>query len=300
MSVRLPAFSGLTAFYAAVRHGTLTGAARELNVSQPAISRRIAALEEDLGCSLFDRSRKPVQLTQQGRDLAHVLRGSFGQIENVVERIRQGQDKGVVTVSAPSGLVGAWLIPKLAELEAAFPEVTIRIISQEYGDPERPGDVSVRFGLPDAGVAGEALILGNGVFPVASPLYLQRCGIEADVDTFDGMTLLTMESSRRHWHDWPSWFQAQGLEVPRDVRLLDFNSYAMVVNAALAAQGVCLCWSGLLADFLESGAMVRLGQAQAHSARGYYVAARDGLAARAEVRAVADWITRRGADGDGA
>ena len=50
---RLPGFSGLTAFYAAARHGTLTAAAAELNVSQPAVSRRIAALEADLGCALF-------------------------------------------------------------------------------------------------------------------------------------------------------------------------------------------------------------------------------------------------------
>lgn len=56
---RLPGFSGLTAFYAAARHGTLTAAASELNVSQPAVSRRIAQLEADLGCALFDRSRKP-------------------------------------------------------------------------------------------------------------------------------------------------------------------------------------------------------------------------------------------------
>ncbi|MEQ9694363.1 LysR family transcriptional regulator [Shimia sp. SDUM112013] len=294
MSVRLPAFSGLTAFYASVRHGTLTGAARELNVSQPAISRRIAALEADLGCHLFDRSRKPVKLTQQGRDLAHVLRASFGQIEIVTERLRRGGAQGVVTVSAPSGFVGSWLIPKLAELEAEFPEVTIRIISQEYGDPERPGDVSVRFGLPDEGNAGEARILGTGVFPVASPLYLARR--QGRTDGFGGMTLLTMEAARRHWHDWPSWFRAQGQDMPDDVRLMDFNSYAMMVNAALAAQGVCLCWSGLLNDFLESGAMVRLGQAEAQSARGYYVAAREGLAARREVRDVVDWIVTRGTE----
>ncbi|WP_282158261.1 LysR family transcriptional regulator [Shimia thalassica] len=294
MSVRLPAFSGLTAFYAAVRHGTLTGAANELNVSQPAISRRIAALEADLGCRLFDRTHKPVQLTQQGRDLAHVLRGSFGQIEAVTDRLRKGSRQGVVTVSAPSGFVGSWLIPKLAELEADFPEVTIRIISQEYGDPERSGDVSVRFGLSDSGAAGEARVLGSGVFPVASPLYLQRR--RGSAGSFEGMTLLTMEAARRHWHDWPSWFSSQGEEMPDDVRILDFNSYAMVVNAALAAQGVCLCWSGLLDDFLESGAMVRLGESETHSARGYYVALRDGLAARREARAVCDWIVARGSE----
>ncbi len=138
MKTRLPAFSGLVAFYAAVRHGTLTGAARELNVSQPAISRRIATLEDDLGCNLFDRSHKPVRMTQYGRELAECLRGSFGDIETVVERLRGANEKGIVTVSAPSGLVGYWLIPHLGDLRDAFPELSIRIISQEYGEAERP------------------------------------------------------------------------------------------------------------------------------------------------------------------
>ena len=136
----LPPFSGLTAFYAAVRHGTLTGAARELNVSQPAVSRRIAALEADLGCHLFDRSHKPARLTQQGREMMRALRSGFGQIEAAADQIRRSDGKQVVTVTGPAGFVGFWLIPRLGGLEAAFPEVTIRIISQEYGDPERPGD----------------------------------------------------------------------------------------------------------------------------------------------------------------
>lgn len=83
----LPAFSGLTAFYAAAREGSLTAAARVLNVSQPAVSRRIAALEFDLGCALFDRGHKPVRLTRQGRDLLKALHDGFGQIENAVAQI---------------------------------------------------------------------------------------------------------------------------------------------------------------------------------------------------------------------
>ncbi|MQY42611.1 LysR family transcriptional regulator [Epibacterium sp. SM1969] len=293
MSVRLPPFSGLTAFYAAVRHGTLSAAAQELNVSQPAVSRRIAALEQDLGCRLFDRSHRPVRLTPEGRDLAQALRAGFGQIETAVERLRMGHDHGVITVSGPSGFVGSWLIPKLAELEQAFPELTIRLISQEYGEPERPGDVALRFGLPDRDAAQEVRVLGNEVYPVASPLYLQRQGAGRDVSCFDGLTLLTMEHARRHWHDWPSWFETQGQQMPAKVRLMDFNSYAMMVNAALAAHGVCLCWSGLLDDFLSSGAVVRLGTAQARSERGYYLSLREGLAARPEAVAVRQWILDR-------
>lgn len=294
MWTRLPAFSGLVAFDATVRHGTLTGAAQELNVSQPAISRRLAALEGDLGCVLFDRGHKPLRLTQEGRELAGVLRSGLGQIEVTVDHLRRRASHGVVTVSAPSGFVGYWLIHQLGDLEADFPDLTIRIISQEYGEPERPGDVSVRFGLPDPGVAGEERVLGDQVFAVASPLYLQKRGLTPqDAARFDGVTLLTMETTQGQWYDWSGWFAAVG-QVPGRVRHLDFSSYAMVVNAALAGQGICLCWSGLLGDFLDSGAMLRIGDREAISERGYYLALREGQAARHEVRAVCDWLRERG------
>ncbi|MBE1283576.1 MAG: LysR family transcriptional regulator [Rhodobacteraceae bacterium] len=292
---QLPSFSGLTAFYAAARHGTLTAAAQELNVSQPAVSRRIAALEADLGCNLFDRSRKPVRMTQFGRDLLRALHGGFGQIETAVAQIRQAAQTRVVTVTAPSGFVAFWLIPRLGELEDAFPELSIRIISQEYGEAARPGDVVIRFGLSSEGVAEEARLLGEEVFPVASPLYLDRRGIDPARPDLSHSTLLTMEAARTHWHDWPSWFEETGQAMPKTAKVLDFSSYSMVVNAGLAGQGVCLCWDGVLDSFLETGAMVRLGGVGAISARGYFGRMRDGLAAEPEVREILDWIVEMGA-----
>lgn len=309
---RLPSFSGLTAFYAAARLGTLTEAARELNVSQPAVSRRIATLEADLGCPLFDRSRKPVRLTQAGKDLLQALHSGLGQIEASVAQIRQSARGRVVTVTAPSGFVGFWLIPRLAELEAAFPELTIQIMSQEYGEALRPGDIVVRFGLPDDGPADEERLLGNAVYPVASPLYLDRRAMTRNRYDFSAMTLLTMEAARRHWHDWPRWFETayrpagtRGAD-PADTsiltahsgpatmgKVLDFNSYAMIINAALAGQGVCLCWDGVLDSFIDTGALVRLDAPSAASSRGYFAAARDGHAARADVGAILDWIVVR-------
>ncbi|MBY6056612.1 LysR family transcriptional regulator [Leisingera daeponensis] len=290
---RLPSFSGLTAFYAAARHGTLTAAAQELNVSQPAVSRRIAALEADLGCALFDRSRKPVRMTPQGKDLLQALHSGFGQIEASVARLRQSAQGRVVTVSAPAGFVAFWLIPRLGALENAFPGVTIRILSQEYGEAIRPGDLLIRFGLPGAGAGQELRLLGDEVFPVASPLYLSRLGMAADGYDFARMTLLTMEAARSQWHDWPSWFQEAGLPMPPGARALDFNSYAMLVNAALAGQGVCLAWGGVLDSFLDTGALVRLEGPGASSAHGYFASARDGLAAGRDVREILAWIAEK-------
>ncbi|SLN67249.1 Glycine cleavage system transcriptional activator [Falsiruegeria litorea R37] len=289
---RLPGFSGLTAFYAAARHGTLTAAAQELNVSQPAISRRIAALEADLGVALFDRGRKPVRMTQAGRDLLRALHGGFGQIESAVAQIRQAAKGRVVTVTAPSGFVAFWLIPRLGELEDAFPDVTIRIMSQEYGEAVRPGDVLIRFGLPEEG--DEMRLLGDAVFPVASPLYLDKRGMSGADHDLSKMTLLTMETARSQWHDWPSWFRAAGLDMPKGARVLDFTSYAMLVNAVLAGQGVGLCWDGVLDSFLDTGAITRLRLHHAISARGYFLSARDGLAAERAVQDILHWIAEKG------
>lgn len=290
---RLPPFSGLTAFYAAARHGTLTAAAQELNVSQPAVSRRIASLEEDLGCALFDRNHKPVRITQAGKDLLQALHSGLGQIEDAVTQIRKAAQTRVVTVTAPSGFVGFWLIPKLGELEQAFPKVTIRIISQEYGEAVRPGDLTIRFGLPGGGGTGEHRLLRDDVYVAASPLYLSRLGMTATEYDFTQMTFLTMETARSQWHDWPSWFRTTGTVMPADARVLDFNSYAMLVNAGLAGQGVFLCWGGILDSFLDTGALIPLQAPTATSARGYFAAMRDGGSAEADVQAIFDWIVKK-------
>lgn len=286
----LPSFSGLTAFYAAVRNGTLTGAASELNVSQPAISRRIAALEADLGCRLFDRTHKPARLTEEGRVLLRALRSGFGQIEQAVDVLRQGNGKQAITISGPSGFVAFWLIPRLEDLKLAFPELTIRIMSHEHGEATPTAEVSVRFGLPDPTQQGETRFLSEDVFPVANPLYLARKDMSAGDVEYARLTLLTMQSGRRHWYDWPAWLEAAGKPKLEPAHFMDFNNYAMLVNAALAGQGVCLSWAGLLDSFLETGALVRIAGPSVTSQRGYFVAARDGHAARPDVIAVLDWI----------
>ncbi|WP_122073219.1 LysR family transcriptional regulator [Pseudophaeobacter sp. EL27] len=290
---RLPSFSGLTAFYAAARHGTLTAAADELNVSQPAVSRRIATLEADLGCDLFDRTHKPARITHAGKDLLQALHSGFGQIDDAVSQIRKAAETRVVTVTAPSGFVGFWLIPRLGELEQAFPDVTIRIISQEYGEAVRPGDLTIRFGLPGGGGDAETRLLSDEVYAAASPLYLARLGMTAQGYDFSRMTLLTMEAARSQWHDWPSWFKSAGQVMPRGARVLDFSSYAMLVNAGLAGQGIFLAWGGILDSFIETGALLRLEAPTTTSARGYFAGLRDGAAAQQDVRQILDWIVEK-------
>jgi DNA-binding transcriptional LysR family regulator len=288
--MRLPSFSNLIAFDATARHGRLTSAAGELNVSQPAISRRIAALEADLGCALFDRKVKPLSLTRNGQQLFDVLRSGLSRLELVVERIRAEEGADAISVSAASGLAAYWLIPRLPEIQAAFPGLAIRIVSQSHTEEGMSGDLHIRFGDGDWPETTAVKILGEEVFPVASPVYLQGLSLPLSLPDLADALLLNMQSQRHNWYDWETWFSAAGAPTGAGLRTVDFDTYVLLVSAALAGQGVCLCWSGLLDTFLTSGALVRLTDQSVSSARGYFVTYRSDLPPASPIRAVADWL----------
>lgn len=287
---RLPSFSSLLAFDAIARHGTLTRAAVELNVSQPAISRRLAALEDDLGCVLLDRGTRPLQLTVDGQELYDVLRSGLARLEAVVSRLREKSLHDVVSVSCGSGFAAYWLIPRLPELEQALPETSIQIISQAYAEDVTNADVQIRFGNGDWHGLEVRAVLGEEVFPVASPAYIERTGKTFTVEALKSHRLLGQQRDAGAWYNWETWFDAIGTPATRKLRSLDFDSYALMVNAALAGQGICLCWAGLLDVFLESGALVRLTDVSAGSGRGYFVTFSQSEAEDSPVRRVAEWI----------
>lgn len=289
--LRLPSFSNLIAFDAIARHGTLTRAAKELNVSQPAISRRLAALEADLGHPLFDRRTKPLTLTKSGEELFAVLRSGLSRLETVIRRLRSSTDSESVTISAGSGLAAYWLIPRLPKMQAAFPTLRLQIVSQSHQhEQDGAGDLQIRFGEGSWPATESTKMLGEEVFPVCSPLHLGRRRIPLSLDQLKVASLLDMKVDNQPWHDWGSWFETAGAAVSRPPNILYFDSYPLVVGAALAGQGICLCWAGLLDGLLGSGALVRLSPISIPSRRGYFVTHEVGLPPDAPARAIARWL----------
>jgi DNA-binding transcriptional LysR family regulator len=281
----------LIAFDAIARHGTLTRAAEELNVSQPAISRRLAALEADLGHLLFDRRTKPLALTKSGEELFDVLRSGLSRLETVIRRLRSSADSESVTISAGSGLAAYWLIPRLPEMQSAFPTLRLKIVSQSHQhEDDGTGDLQIRFGEGSWPATEATKMLGEEVFPVCSPLHLGRRKVPFSLDQLEAASLLDMKVENQPWYDWGSWFEAAGTAVNRPPKILYFDSYPLVVSAALAGQGVCLCWAGLLDGFLGSGALVRLSPISIPSPRGYFVTHEVGLPPDAPARAIARWL----------
>jgi DNA-binding transcriptional LysR family regulator len=289
--MRLPPFSSLIAFDAVARHGTLTRAAEELNVSQPAISRRLAALESDIGQLLFDRRTKPLSLTRSGTELFDVLRSGLSRLESVVARLRNPPDGNTVTISAGSGLTAYWLIPRLPQMQAAFPDLRLKIISQSHNNEDDiSGDLQIRFGSGNWPATEVTQLMSEETFPVCSPLHLGDRKVPFSMDHLKAAHLLDMKVQSQPWYDWSSWFEATGTPIKAPLDILYFDSYPLVMSAALAGQGICIGWSGLLEDFLASGALVRLTSQSASSARGYFVTHDADLESDHPARAIAAWL----------
>ena len=146
---RLPSLTALVTLEAVVRRKSFTLAASELGVTQAAVSRQIAALEEELGQPLFLRKHRAIEPTAACVSLGATLAKSFADIAESVEAIQsRGQD--VVTIGATVAFSSFWLLPRLAEFRRANPGILVRVISQDSPIALDDGeiDVAIRYGMP--------------------------------------------------------------------------------------------------------------------------------------------------------
>ncbi len=290
MSTSLPSFSSLLAFDAAARHGTFTRAARELNVSQPAISRRVAMLEADIGVALFDRTTKPMHLTPEGTLLFDVLRSGLSRLETTISDLRESAGNRKFMITADPGFLTYWLLPRFHILRAAFPELNFSFMTGDYRSGPQSFDVQIRFGTGEWDGMTSCKVLGEEVFPVCAPVFLE--GREPALDPMDiqSSRLLHLSGSFQRWYDWKAWLTAAGVPATRKLKTIEFDSYATVINAALAGQGIALCWAGLLEEYLETGALVRVSETRLVSDRGYFVTYDATQAENSAAARVAAWF----------
>ncbi|SCW39296.1 LysR family transcriptional regulator, nitrogen assimilation regulatory protein [Sphingobium faniae] len=109
--------------------GSLTLAARALNIAQPALSQRMASLEDHLGAQLLLRSSRGVELTEEGRRLLDHARYILERFRTIEEEMGRKADvlRGTVTVGMPAPAANVLLVPLVKRIEAAFPELRLRI-----------------------------------------------------------------------------------------------------------------------------------------------------------------------------
>lgn len=254
---RLPPLNALRAFEAAARFESFNKAARTLHVTPSAISHQIRQLEEDLGCELFDRQPRRVQLNAVGRTFLVPVREALEQIGRAADQIRQREESNVLTLSCtPSFLVG-WLVPRLSAFHRAFPDIEVRLDTSPALIDLHTSDVDacIRYASLNAEFPDLTAhwLFGEELVPICSPALIGEGGILQKPADLARVTLLHSFTRSGQWRNWLRAAGVEGVDAEAGPR---FSTDAIAVEAAASGLGVALASRTVVATQLAEGRVV--------------------------------------------
>jgi len=286
--MRLPPLTALRAFEAAGRNLSFTKAAEELHVTQAAVSHQIRLLEEELGVTLFRRSIRKVSLTADGRSLLTAVSAAFERIAAAVGALQKRVDSPKVTVSLTSAFSSKWLAARLPRFLKRHPEIELRLhhsldlVSFEEDDV----DLAIRYGRGDwPGLVAEPLMRVDLV-PVCSPRLLEGAFPLKSLDDLGHHVLLHEED----YEDWAQWLTTAGASAVEARRGPVIDDEAVLLQLAIAGEGVALAPISLVGDDLDRGRLVRPFPLSLELAFGYFLVYPPEARERKAVQAFREWI----------
>lgn len=293
MAADLPPLDLLPSFEAAARHLSFTLAARELFLTQSAVSRQIQQIEASLGVALFERRHRALRLTDAGQVMQRAVVDCLQRLRDASTHVRSVGAARQVAITCTPGFASLWLIPRLSRFTAAHPAVDVRISATlELADLARSQvDVAVRF-CPTRDGQGPPLF-EETVLPLCAPALLSapRRALRKPADLAQ-QTLLAVEMPQGMalTMDWEPWLQVMGLPDLRMKNTVRFTQYADAVAAAVAGQGVVIGRLPLLAELLRDKRLVAPFGGGAATRRGYFAMLSPRAAGNADAQDFVRWL----------
>ncbi|RPD97858.1 LysR family transcriptional regulator [Candidatus Pantoea deserta] len=242
MSRSLP-LNAVHAFLVTARHLNLTRAAAELCITQGAVSRKIAALEQFMGFALFDRHARGLRLTPQGAALLPEMRQGFEQMTQAAHKAMR--HNGAIRLKAPTCAM-RWLVPRLVALEQQRPELHVALTTTLDHHAQLEGfDAAILYGSPPPGAQhlfDEAItpVMAASATPPATP------------EALTGMTFLHPTADSR---DWQLWLQAENVALTM-TRNQHFSTMDLAISAAIQGFGVTVADINLVESDLANGRLI--------------------------------------------
>ena len=268
---KLPPLDYLLFFEAVARHKSFTRAARELNVSQAAVSKRVKVLEHWLGVALITRNGPRVSLTKGGHKLASSTSEALEYLSSGVSQLRQStHDK--VSLASNVAFSQFWLTPRLNEylLSPDAVPVTVTASDKEADILDQDNDVVIYYG-GDIPTGWDGVALFDEIWqPLVAPSLLAK---SPDIGT---CTLLDFDKLALQWINWAGFADltdhAEFATAPR----VNLGSYGSSLDAAIRGMGLALGSADVLSYEIEARRLVPLDAYQLCTGRTYFVTWRTG------------------------
>jgi LysR family transcriptional regulator, glycine cleavage system transcriptional activator len=276
-------------FEAAARNESFKNAAQEMNVTPAAVSHQIKALETDLGCRLFLRRHRGVELTEKGAFLFLAIQRGFETISEAVTQIRDHPETVDVTIRVSTAVSSLWLTPKISAFWKIHPAITISQIVSDVPGMIGRCDLSIHYGvLPEDNDENRKLFRGHivalGTPGFASAHYIRR------IEDLLKVPLIRSSGEESDWMTWADWFLALGYSAPKG-RSFYVNNYMIALQAAQDDVGAVLGWDGLVEKrIMREGRLVKLVPEAIPSPSAFYLKIHRRASSKA--RLFANWLVK--------
>lgn len=266
----LPSYPVLRSFDSAARHESFTLAAKELNLTQSAISRQVKELEQIVGVDLFWRVGRRVVLTRAGQKFASDLAIDLGNIRHTVMRaISVGDMSDSLRVATLPTFASQWLVPKLAGFRKLHPLVEISLSTrlQPFDLEKEHFDLAVHFGQQNWPNSDMRFLCSEVMIPVASPDFIRLHGISS-LKKLGRVPLLHLSSRPTVWHDF---FHSVGIEGGSFLKGQYFDQFSMIIAGAEASLAAAMVPRYLVEQELRSGVLQVLARKPFTTSNNYYL-----------------------------
>ena len=270
MKRKIPSIEALIAFEAAARHLSFTRSADELAVTQSAVGRQVAVLEEYLGIALFNRVKKRLTLTEIGQIYAKQVRENLERMErNTLAVMAHRNAGGILELAVIPTFATRWLIPRLPQFYEAHENIVVNLATraEPFLFTDTQFDAAIHFGDPIWPGAIAKHLFGEEMIAVCSPRLINgRSSVEPhEVPNF---TLLHQSARPDAWRQW---LAQAGVHDADSMKGQRYELFSMLVEAARAGLGIALVPRFLVSHELATGELTCPCDLPLQSDKGYYL-----------------------------
>jgi LysR family glycine cleavage system transcriptional activator len=287
MAPRLPPLSWLRAFEAAARHLSFTHAARELNLTQAAISKQVKLLEQFLRQPLFVRRPRSLILTKIGAAYLPKVQDGFERLISGTHEVFGSRRNEILTVRAPAGFSVNWMAPRLPKFIEAHPKVDLCVLSSVWGDEldKERYDLDIRYGEGHWPGFKADRLSWERLSPICTPEVAARLHTPHDLAN---ERLLHLIGYKEGWGVWLAAAGATDLSIGAGMH---FDTALLAFEVAAKGAGVALGRTSMSEWELESGRMVQPFDLNLEISEAFYLLTPDGGMEHPDAPKFRAWIT---------
>lgn len=286
----------LRAFVRTVERGSVTAAAKDLGVSQPAVTKHLRNLEAHIGARLLERSSRLVRPTPHGRTVYEASQPALASIDAALDGVRRdmGAIEGLIRVHAPTCIGAKHLHAMVMVFQAQHPTVSVDLVLEDrvVDLAFENFDLGIKYGRPD----GQDLVIRSlgqiRRILVASPTFLAEHG---PIDTLERLSEIDMVTTAAVLSPRDTVHLQRGHESaePRVRAVLRTNNASVIVSALMTGRVAGPVQHLLVHDELEEGALIRLLPEYEVKSHEIFMAYPSVRFMRPAVRAFADFVIPR-------